>query len=95
VTEQTPDRSEVEGSPEGYTKERPTPEEAGEPGHPGPTEAEPQLDGHDGHDAALGHGHDAEPPVGPIDRAAWGASLLGGLIGLGVALLFLVASAPK
>jgi hypothetical protein len=40
------------------------------------------------------HGHDDEgEPLGPIDGAAWGAGLLGVLIGLGVAFCFVLATA--
>lgn len=42
------------------------------------------------------HGHDdhahAEEPLGPIDRAAWGAGILGVVIGLVVAMCFVLAT---
>jgi hypothetical protein len=43
------------------------------------------------------HGHDdhahAEEPLGPIDVAAWGAGLLGVLIGAAIAACFVLATA--
>jgi hypothetical protein len=42
------------------------------------------------------HGHDdhahAEEPLGPIDRAAWGAGVAGVLIGLAIAVCFVLAT---
>jgi len=42
------------------------------------------------------HGHDdhahAEDPLGPIDVAAWGAGLIGVLLGLAVVLAFVLAT---
>jgi hypothetical protein len=42
------------------------------------------------------HGHDdhahAEEPLGPIDRAAWGAGVAGVLIGLVIAVCFVLAT---
>ena len=42
------------------------------------------------------HGHDdhahAEVALGPIDVAAWGAGLLGVLIGVGIAACFVIAT---
>jgi hypothetical protein len=63
------------------------------PGHPGAV-AHHALDDH-GED----HGHDdhahEEAALGPIDTAAWGAALLGVVIGVGVAFCFALAtSAP-
>jgi hypothetical protein len=44
------------------------------------------------------HGHDdhahAEEPLGPIDVPAWGAALAGVLLGLAVALAFVLATNP-
>jgi hypothetical protein len=44
------------------------------------------------------HGHDdhahAGEALGPIDRAAWGAGVLGVLLGLAVTLAFVVATSP-
>lgn len=39
----------------------------------------------DHHGAADYHSDHAEEPLGPIDRAAWGMALAGGLMGLMVA----------
>lgn len=43
------------------------------------------------------HGHDyhahVEEALGPIDRAAWGAGLLGVAIGLAIAVCFMVVTA--
>lgn len=47
--------------------------------------------GHDEHAAEAGeHGH--VDSLGPIDWAAWGAGLLGLVIGLGTALAFAIAT---
>ncbi len=49
------------------------------------------ADTHDDHDS--GHGHEAAPePLGPVDSRAWGAAILGGALGLLVALAFFAAS---
>jgi hypothetical protein len=51
------------------------------------------VDDHGGDDGHDDHGH--EEALGPIDGAAWGAGLLGVLIGLAVAFCFVLAtSAP-
>jgi hypothetical protein len=57
------------------------------PGHAGADDAH-ATDDH-GHDD---HAH-AEEPLGPIDVAAWGAGLLGIVIGLAVAICFVLATA--
>lgn len=41
-----------------------------------------------GHDD---HGHDDEP-LGPIDRLAWGAGVLGMVLGIAVAVAFVLAA---
>lgn len=50
--------------------------------------------GHASHDAhaaeADGHGHGGT--LGPIDWVAWGAGLVGLLVGLGTALAFVIAT---
>lgn len=39
------------------------------------------------------HGHgDDEEPLGPVDRAAWGAGVLGVVIGLVIAFCFVLAT---
>jgi len=44
------------------------------------------------------HGHDdhahAEEPLGPIDVAAWGAGVVGVLLGLAVVAAFVLATTP-
>ena len=69
--------------------------------HADPTAPDEPVPGHTAHGAAGegGHGddhHDAahldEAPLGPLDAAAWGATLLGIAVGLLVALLFYVAT---
>ena len=50
------------------------------------------------HDAAAApdrddHGH-TEGPLGPIDVAAWGAGLLGLMIGVAIAACFVLATSP-
>lgn len=44
------------------------------------------------------HGHDdhahGEEPLGPLDVPAWGAGVLGVLLGLAVTLAFVLATAP-
>jgi hypothetical protein len=62
------------------------------PGHDGAV-AHHTLDDHGddhGHDD---HAHEAEESLGPIDGAAWGAGLLGVVIGLAVAFCFVLATA--
>jgi hypothetical protein len=44
----------------------------------------------DGHDA---HGHDEEP-LGPVGVPAWGAGVIGVLLGIAVAAAFVLATAP-
>jgi hypothetical protein len=54
------------------------------------------------HHSAVDHGvdpeHDdhahAEEPLGPIDVSAWGAGVVGVLLGLAVAVAFLLATNP-
>ena len=69
------------------------PHDADAPGHEGAV-AHHALDDH-GDD----HGHDdhahAEEVLGPVDRAAWGAGILGVVIGIIIAFCFALAtSAP-
>ena len=62
------------------------------PGHAGAVEhhlTDDHGDDH-GHDD---HAHEAEESLGPIDGAAWGAGLLGVVIGLAVAFCFVLATA--
>jgi hypothetical protein len=44
------------------------------------------------------HGHDdhahAEEPLGPLDAPAWGAGILGVLLGLAVTVAFVLATGP-
>ena len=44
------------------------------------------------------HGHDdhahAEAPLGPLDAPAWGAGLIGVLLGLAVVAAFVLATSP-
>ena len=58
-----------------------------------PTAGEPHGPGNHGE----GHGHDdhghAEEPLGPIDWPAWGAGVLGVILGLAVAWCFVLATA--
>jgi hypothetical protein len=70
-----------------------SPHDADAPGHEGAV-AHHALDDH-GED----HGHDdhahAEEALGPVDRAAWGAGILGVAIALVIAFCFVLAtSAP-
>lgn len=62
------------------------------PGH-ADEDAHHTLDDHGG-----GHGHDdhghAEDPLGPIDGRAWGAGLVGILLGVAVAAAFVLATTP-
>jgi hypothetical protein len=81
------------GTPEGHTKEAPTPSELGEPGTPGAAaehhDPQTHMDAH----AVLSdddHGH-AEAALGPIDWSAWAYALVGGAAGLLVLLVFWVA----
>ena len=68
-----------------------SPHDADAPGHEGAV-AHHALDDH-GED----HGHDdharAEEPLGPVDRAAWGAGILGVAIGIVIAFCFVLATA--
>jgi len=68
-----------------------SPHDTDAPGHDGAV-AHHALDDH-GDD----HGHDdhahAEETLGPIDRAAWGAGILGVVIGIVVAFCFVLATA--
>ena len=48
------------------------------------------ADDGDGHDA---HGHDEES-LGPVDVPAWGAGIIGVLLGIAVAAAFALATAP-
>jgi hypothetical protein len=61
------------------------------PGHPGAA-AHHETDDHGDE-----HGHDdhahAEEPLGPVDGPAWGAGVLGVLLGLAVAAAFVLATA--
>ena len=50
------------------------------PGHPGAVD----------HHSTSDHG---EEPLGPIDVAAWGAGVLGVLVGVAIAVCFAVATA--
>jgi hypothetical protein len=62
------------------------------PGHEGAV-AHHSTDDHgddDGHDD---HAH-AEEPLGPIDVPAWGAGVVGVLLGLAVAVAFMLATNP-
>jgi hypothetical protein len=70
-----------------------SPHDADAPGHEGAV-AHHALDDH-GED----HGHDdhahAEDALGPVDRAAWSAGILGVAIGIVIAFCFVLAtSAP-
>jgi hypothetical protein len=86
------DRFEPHGAPEGYTDERPAPDEIGRPGSPEPAHGDDQAGhGTDEH----GDGEHAEMHVGPIDRAAWVASAVGIAIGLVIALFFAMATFPR
>ena len=61
------------------------------PGHPG------AVDHHSTSDHGEDHGHDdhahGEEPLGPIDIAAWGAGVVGILVGVAIAACFAVATA--
>jgi hypothetical protein len=63
------------------------------------------VPGHQGaidHHSAADHGEDtehddhahAEEPLGPLDVPAWGAAIIGILLGLAVAVAFLLATRP-
>ena len=62
------------------------------PGHAG------AVAGHATDDHGDNHGHDdhahAEESLGPIDAPAWGAGILGVLLGLAVAVAFFLATMP-
>ena len=63
------------------------------PGHAGAV-AHHDLDDHGedhGHDD---HAHGDEPGLGPIDLPAWGAGLLGVVIGLAMTACFVLATQP-
>ena len=68
------------------------PHDVAAPGHAGAV-AHHATDGHGDE-----HGHDdgahAEEPLGPIDRPAWAAGILGVLLGLAVAVAFFLATMP-
>jgi hypothetical protein len=70
---------------------------AGEPHGPGTHgEGHGHDDGHDDGHAADAHGHadaHAEESLGPIDWSAWGAGVLGVILGLAVAWCFVLATA--
>ena len=61
------------------------------PGHAG------AVDHHSTDDHGDDHGHDdhahAEEALGPIDLAAWGAGVLGVLIGVAIAVCFVLSTA--
>ncbi len=61
-----------------------------EPGHPGAV-AHHATDDHGDEHGHDDHGHAAES-LGPIDRPAWGAGILGVLLGLAVAVAFVLAT---
>ena len=52
----------------------------------------PHGDDPDGHDAH-GDGHEEEP-LGPVNVPAWGAGIIGVLLGIAVAAAFVLATAP-
>ena len=66
--------------------------DADAPGHPDAV-AHHSLDDH-----GENHGHDdhahAEEALGPVDVAAWGAGVIGVLVGIAIALCFALATAP-
>ena len=63
----------------------------GEPGHAGAV-AHHSTDDHGDDHRHDDHAH-AEEPLGPINVAAWGAGLLGVLIGVAIAVCFVLATA--
>jgi hypothetical protein len=95
------------GTPEGYTREEPSAEEIGQPGTPGEGVAADTAHAADGDEVAHhadthmdahtvlsddDHGH-AEAALGPIDWAAWGYTIVGGVAGLIVLYFFWLAIA--
>ena len=60
------------------------------PGHPGAV-AHHATDDHGDEHEHDDHGH-AEESLGPIDRPAWGAGILGVLLGLAVTVAFVLAT---
>jgi hypothetical protein len=62
------------------------------PGHPGAV-AHQATDDHGDEHRHDDHAHGDEP-LGPIDVPAWGAGVLGVLLGLGVTLAFVLATSP-
>jgi len=82
------------GTPEGHTSEAPTPDEYGMKGTPATelssavphvADAEEVEDAHADDQAEAGHADaHAADPLGPIDWRAWGMSLVGVLVALGV-----------
>jgi len=79
-------------SPEVYDRTMSTdPHATDVPGHAG------AIAHHSTDDHGEDHGHDdhahGEEPLGPIDVAAWGAGVLGVLVGVAIAVCFAVATA--
>ena len=79
-------------SPEVYDRTMSTdPHATDVPGHAG------AIAHHSTDDHGDDHGHDdhahGEEPLGPIDVAAWGAGVLGVLVGVAIAACFAVATA--
>lgn len=62
------------------------------PGHEGAVAHHATTDHGDDHEHD-DHAHGAER-LGPIDRTAWGAGVLGILLGLAVTLAFVIATSP-
>ena len=60
------------------------------PGHPGSV-AHHSTDDHGDEQGHNDHAH-AEESLGPVDRPAWGAGILGVLLGLAVAIAFVIAT---
>jgi len=65
--------------------------------HAGDTPGDPGAAAHHAtDDHGDEHGHDdhahAEESLGPVDRPAWGAGILGVLLGLAVAVAFVIAT---
>jgi hypothetical protein len=71
---------------EGYTPEKPAPDEHGQPGAPG---ADDHRDAH-GDSHGDGHGH-GDAALGPIDWGKWAYAILGGIAGLIVVAMFWLA----